>query len=46
MMNFVRKLVFKSRGNMLKQVLDWMSENQGLTVFLAIILLIIIGILR
>jgi hypothetical protein len=31
---------------MLKTVLDWMSENPGLTVFLAIVVIIIIGILR
>jgi hypothetical protein len=31
---------------MLKTVLDWMSENPGLVVFLAIVAIIIIGILR
>ena len=31
---------------MLEKILDFMSENPGLTVFLAIVVIIIIGILR
>ena len=31
---------------MLKQILDWMSENPGLTVVIGIGIIIIIGMLR